>query len=153
MAKKKATTEKVVKTTVKKSPEIKPAKAPYFVNQETQITPVQVISDEQKAVTEIQPNTVLVDPSVEQSPIKEEPVVNHDIPDTDYSHDDELLNTKKEEKHHKEKKVKVEDIREPTRLGNGKEVNSNQIEDTAVSVNHPSPGHGIIPGHKNEWPR
>lgn len=131
---------------------IKPTDLPTIVDQETQQTKVQVISDEQENQSVIEPNTVLVDPAVEESPVKEGAVLT-DLPDTEPV-TDPIAETKDDfDAKHEKKLAKVHlETKQPTRYGHGKEKLADMIEEPE-SRHYPPSLTGNPTGHKNEWPR
>ena len=159
------------KSSKKDKGEIKPRKPAEVIDQETQVTKVQELTDAQQQHTPIEPNTVIVDPKVESEPVKEEPVLNEDrepVLDREYNpsseesdpHNAYVLNKPNPDEDvpafdkKKEKKLAgSEDAKEPTRYGAGKEKLADEIEDTSISRHYPPPPHGNPTGGKNEYPR
>lgn len=153
----------------KKKSEIKPGKAAEVVDQETQVSKVQVLSTDQMDNTTILPDTIIVDPSVEVDPIKEGPVLDEPLtekeqakqdealvisPDSDNVFDDKGKLVVPEFNEKAEAKLAGDDeAKEPTRYGAGKEVIADQIEDVSISRHYPPPAWGDATGGKNEYPR
>jgi len=162
----------------KKSSEIKPGSPAELVDQESQVEKVQILSTEQLDNTEIEPGTIIVDPSVETDPVEEGPVledkpnsiwvnghpegkqpyinVNENGNTIEYLDPADTLNPSEETKFDKkaEKKLAGDDeAKEPTRYGAGKEVIADQIEEGGDSRHYPPPAWGDATGGKNEYPR
>lgn len=142
--------------TAKPKAEIKPGKPAEIIDQETQVTPVQELTTEQMDNTPIVPGTVIVDPSVDEAPVKEEPVVDHEAEDSD-PHSADALNQGPEKKFDEKKEAKLADVgkttKEPTRYGAGKETAADEIENPGDSRHYPPPAYGDPTGGKNEYPR